>query len=313
MKTELFDSISPADPAVASRLLIRGTDLGQLHTQLVQVGPGSAQGTRSVGVRLIVPSAPTIVKPAGMSRELACEPGQLVIQSAQRLCTWEFTGPTRLCVLAVPPAQLDGLAGVYQNSDVTVLSSSVLNSAAAGFVEQLVSDLVTGRGQVDDRAEYIAVDLVRSLLEGNIGEAPGSCPAQIHAAVMAVIDRDFTDPELSAGLIADALSMSRRQLYRYYEGNPQTVSEMIASRRLEHARTLLATRPLMELSSVAAESGFTSSGTLRRRFVARYGTTPREFRAALYSPGSTALVDGSPSQPQRLVPARPITTTFEPI
>ncbi|MFZ2509468.1 MAG: helix-turn-helix domain-containing protein [Gordonia sp. (in: high G+C Gram-positive bacteria)] len=313
MTNGLFERIVPTDPAAPTGPPVRERWLGAVHAQLVQMGPGTGYGDYSTNVRFVLADTTMRLTGPGFARDITCEPGLVVVVPARRSFRWVVAAPTRFSVLSVPTERFDATAGPYPRADPTVLPPTVLNRAAAGFLEQLIGDLVAGRGRIDDGAEHITVDLVRSMLEGALGDAPGMCPPQIHSAVLDVINRDFADPLLSAGLIADSMAMSRRQLYRYYEGNRETVSDLIARRRLEHARMLLASRPLMGLARVATESGFTSVGTLRRRFVARYGTTPREYRVAVCAAGPANAADGAVSRPARLVPARPVTDAFEAI
>lgn len=310
MMTALFERVVPAEVSAAVRPRVRRRRLSSLHAQLVQAAPGAGYGSRSAGVRLVIADTATRVKYSGLGREIECRPGQVVVVPAGRSCRWEFDDRTQFSVLSVPADRLTGLGGAYPSADPNLLPLTALNRAAAGFLEQFVADVVNGYGAVDDRVEHIVVDLVRSMLEGSAGEASGSCPAELHSAVLAVIDRDFADPMLSVGQIADALAISRRQLFRYYEGNRETVSELIAARRLTHARTLLRTRPLMDLSTVAAESGFASASTLRRRFALRFGMTPRDYRAACYAADPAEVSEPGPPRP---IPARPVSNAFEAI
>ncbi len=310
MTNGLCAESSRTPSATTARPRVSERRLGALDAQLVQAGPGSTFGAASDSVRFAVADTATRLTCAGFPRSIDVPPGELAVVPAGRSCRWDFTGLTRLSVLSVPGDRLDRPAGTEPGADPLVLPQTVLNRAAAGFLEQLIVDLSTGCGIIDDGVEQIAVDLVCSVLEPGHGGTPGSCPASLHASVLALIDRDFADPALSPGAIAAALAMSRRQLYRYYEDNQTSVSEMIAARRLAHARTLLATRPLLGLSSVAAESGFTSAGTLRRRFVTRYGTTPSEYRAAIYAADSAGEAVSAPVRP---VPSRPVSNAFEAI
>ncbi len=62
----------------------------------------------------------------------------------------------------------------------------------------------------------------------------------LRAAVTDLIERNFRDPDFSVEVVARHLHVSRRHLYRVLAGSPTSLAEMIADRRLEWARRLLA-------------------------------------------------------------------------
>jgi AraC family transcriptional regulator, positive regulator of tynA and feaB len=72
--------------------------------------------------------------------------------------------------------------------------------------------------------------------------------------------------------------MSVRSVYRVFEETGETVSVFVQARRLVRARRDLATGR-DPVSDIAARWGFADASHFSRAFRARYGRTPRDFRA----------------------------------
>lgn len=313
----LFDRVAPAETR-AFRAAVRGSRIGSVRVQASHLDPGTAVTDGSdrltapteSEVRFVSADAPTRLRCLQTGRQHDCAPGQLVLIPPGRACRWEFDQPTRFTVLSVSAGRLGGLGDGLPGAGVEPLPDSMLNRAAAEFIEQLTRDAVSGHGTVADATDHVVLEMLRATLERRSATPTGTSDQQVHTRVLALIDQHFADPDLSASQIADALAMSRRQLYRHYEGRDQTVTGLIAERRLEHARRLLGQVPRLSLDLIATASGFTSAGTLRRRFSARYGVTPREYRADAHVPEHSA--EQAPPMP-RLRPARPVGDAFEPI
>ncbi|GAC57570.1 putative AraC family transcriptional regulator [Gordonia hirsuta DSM 44140 = NBRC 16056] len=313
----LFDRVAAADGA-AGGATVRSGRIGAVRVQASQLAAGTADTDGSdrltapteSAVRFVSFDAPTRLHCLQSGRQYDCAPGQLVLIPPHRACRWEFGEPTRCTVLSVPSARFGGLGDSLRSAGAEPLADSMLNRAAAEFIEQLTHDVVSGRGTADQATDHVVLEMLRSTLERRSYALARTSDQQVHTRVLALIDQHFADPDLSAAQIAGWLAMSRRQLYRHYEGQDQTVAGLIAERRLEHARGLLAQVPRLSLDMIAAASGFASAGTLRRRFSARYGTTPRDYQ------NDTQVSEHSAEQAPplaRLRPVRPVTDAFETI
>lgn len=178
-------------------------------------------------------------------------------------------------------------------------TATPLARAAAAFIRNFAVNVAARGADVDPDTELAAIDLVRAILAQRTPDrAPDqvfSDPAYVREVSRSLVDHHFRDPEFSAETIARTLHMSRRHLYRHFSGTGDTPAAMIARRRLERARELLAHRESASLDSIALASGFTSAATLRNRFRAEYEMTPNEFRrrAAGQRPGEdVGQVDG---------------------
>lgn len=112
---------------------------------------------------------------------------------------------------------------------------------------------------------------------------------RVHAAVTRLIEADHRDPLFNVDAIADALHMSKRQLYRYFSDDEDGIAGVLARRRLQAARELLTARPDLAVAQVAARSGFGDVGTLRARFRREFALSPSQFRTAHFSAVNEAL------------------------
>jgi len=100
-------------------------------------------------------------------------------------------------------------------------------------------------------------------------------------AILEFIDSHLAEPELSVGEVARAFGCSSRTIHKLFEGEPHTVARAIWERRLERCRDdmvdpSIASRSITEIAHLW---GFSDSQHFSRAFRARYGISPREYRA----------------------------------
>ena len=129
----------------------------------------------------------------------------------------------------------------------------------------------------------LALDALRSRAAGEAGpDGPPRGGAALHRRAEALIDRRLEDPEFGAPALARELGVSARRLQEVFAARATTPSRALREARLERARARLVDPHARaeSIASVAARSGFEDPAGFSRRFRARYGRTPREWRAA---------------------------------
>ncbi|MGV9669863.1 helix-turn-helix domain-containing protein [Gordonia sp. NPDC003504] len=158
----------------------------------------------------------------------------------------------------------------------------LLTRATAQFIRRFAIDASTGSRTVDPRTEWAVIGLVRSMLDecGGSGRTLADDAILVREATCQLVERHFADPEFTSDVIAAELYMSRRQLYRHFDGAEATPAALIAARRLQEARRLLSGPGPISINDVVVRCGFTSAATLRNRFRAEFGVTPSAFHAA---------------------------------
>ena len=140
-----------------------------------------------------------------------------------------------------------------------------------------------------------ALDLIATAL-GSVA-LPGSRARRGPQTALARAKREtlarLGDPDLSAADVAAASFVSVRQLHRIFAVAGLTFGGFVRESRLGRCREdladpRLARRPIAEIS---ARHGCRSAAHFTRSFKARYGMTPRQFRAQVLTP--SARRDGS--------------------
>jgi AraC-like DNA-binding protein len=122
---------------------------------------------------------------------------------------------------------------------------------------------------------------MRALLITAAGQGP--VPTAPEAEIVRVLDHarhHVEDRHLSPRQIAHALNMSERHLYTLCRKADISLEQWIIQRRLELARSRLAT-PVGKARTIAAiahSCGFTDPAHFSRRFRQTYGVTPRQWQ-----------------------------------
>ena len=95
--------------------------------------------------------------------------------------------------------------------------------------------------------------------------------------VIAIIEENIVNPDLTPALIAEKMNMGLRNLYRKIKPiSDKPLTTIIRDIRLEHTRQLLVhTRLSME--EICFKSGFSNRGTFYKQFAAKFGCTPRQY------------------------------------
>lgn len=126
--------------------------------------------------------------------------------------------------------------------------------------------------------------LRNAMVEGLLAVLEPACPTDsatllpgLRQAVCAYIEEHVDDPDLSLRSIAEAHAVSVRTLSRAFEGEPQSVAQLIRFRRLELARDLLA-RSNQTVTSISDRLSFANPSHFARSFSRTYGVSPREYR-----------------------------------
>lgn len=100
-----------------------------------------------------------------------------------------------------------------------------------------------------------------------------------YAAACDYIDRSLGNHDLTADAIAAGLGYSRAHLYRLFASHSQTVAEVLRDRRLERARLMIDVGRMSNVESIAFAVGYQSPSSFSRAFKARFGQSPRDYRA----------------------------------
>jgi AraC-like DNA-binding protein len=164
----------------------------------------------------------------------------------------------------------------------------MLGGCLESALEARVRDGATSDDRLDADLGEVMVDLARMLFKERLWDVGVTSMRDItQDRIRAFVRRNLGDPTLSVDMIARAMKCSKRYIHKVFNED-QTISEFIWNQRLEQCRAALmqADKRAPTLTQIAFENGFSSSAHFSRAFRARYGLTPRAFRAQADGAGS---------------------------
>lgn len=220
-----------------------------------------------------------LVQQAG--RQTLATPGSLVIYDSSMPFSLSAKGYYEQVVLELPAEDTYSLAGVHRSNDLLARTYDCggAEGAVAAFFVKLAQRQHKDRHGAH-RLEPQASSMGASLL-GLIAPGPCAMPETLRRSkALAYMRAHLSDPDLDAESIAAGLHLSRRTLFRLFEGTGESTMARLRSLRLEQARLMLRTQPDKQIATIALETGFAGPVQFYRAFRAMTGMTPSEYRAA---------------------------------
>ncbi|WP_454164498.1 helix-turn-helix domain-containing protein [Gordonia iterans] len=222
---------------------------------------------------------------AGGSADLTVpyRPGDLILTgSATRLPRIDDTPCDAVGVL-IPWRLVSRWRAAIVESPRPIVLGSLLARSAAAYLTSFAVPVATGLAPESGDAELALVEVLNAVLEEMDREhsAEPDNPLLVRAAVLDLIERKYSYPDFGVDAIASELYLSRRQVYRYFEGDGPSLASRIADRRARAALDMLRADPRVSVGTVARRAGFGSVATFRKRFREKMGIGPSEYRLQL--------------------------------
>jgi AraC-like DNA-binding protein len=128
-----------------------------------------------------------------------------------------------------------------------------------------------------------SIELARALIATALDNAPGArdiVEQTLITQIRAYVRQHLRDQDLTPSVIATALAISPRQLYRVCAQANLRLEQWIISSRLEYAKAELAhpSAQHRSVATIALRWGFKDPTHFTRRFHAAYGVLPRDWR-----------------------------------
>ena len=216
-------------------------------------------------------------------RQHVVAPGELVVVDLSAPYDFSWSGHGAAGCLQIPYDQLGLPLDVVRQAAAEV-ATSPLYRMVTEHIAQLSRDPAAVAEDVASAAVATAsIDLARALLVSAAGS--GRHARQVFAETLLTRIRTFTrlrlaDPGLTPAAIAAAHNISLRQLYKLCADAQFSLEQWIIDERLQRVRHEL-TRPdrrHLPVATVALGWGFRDPTHFARRFKARYGMTPSQWR-----------------------------------
>lgn len=218
-------------------------------------------------------------------REARLGPGDLALYDSMRPYILHFDGDFRQLVLQAPRAALRDRLGSADNlTAIRVPGTQGVGRLVSEAIRGIGVEIVSLDGPIADRLSENALDLIATGLGAVV---PAAAPAEsarrtLHVRrIKSYVRARLGDPELSPASIAAAAGVTPRYLHRLFEAEDQSIARWIWSVRLERCHRDLAdpAQTGRSVTDIAFAWGFNDLAHFSRSFRARYGESPRAYRA----------------------------------
>ncbi|WBB80404.1 helix-turn-helix domain-containing protein [Micromonospora sp. WMMD882] len=218
------------------------------------------------------------------ARQRVVPPGELLVVDLSGAYDFSWSGDGAAGCLQIPYDQLGLPLDLVRRAAFEVAASPLypmvtahiaqLSRRAAGIATDAASATVAAA----------SIDLARALL---VSAARSGRHRQVRAETLLTRVRAFVrmrlaDPDLTPAAIATAHGISLRQLYKVCAEANLSIEQWIISERLHRVRHELTQpdRQHVPIGVIALRWGFRDPTHFTRRFKARYGMTPSQWRRA---------------------------------
>lgn len=218
-------------------------------------------------------------------RTAVLQPGDFALYDTTRPYDLRFESVHNQLVVRLPRDIVTGrLADAERCTALRIAGDVGTGRLASLFIRQLYTEIENVDPISVGRLHASTVDLLATALaeQGGTAGASNESHVLLRRRVSAFIDDHLGDPGLSCEMVASAQRISQRYLRKIFETSSQSVSELIWARRLDQAKRDLGD-PLLAHVAVTAigyDVGFKDAAHFSRSFKAKFGLTPRDYRAA---------------------------------
>ncbi|MFE3545521.1 helix-turn-helix domain-containing protein [Nocardia sp. NPDC059177] len=214
-------------------------------------------------------------------RSVTLLPGQMTILDTSLPSVWDCGAAFEQVLVQVPTRYLRDQPGLEQ---IRIPAATAIEpDSPPGVVATYFRELARIRLHAPAEADLLAgaaLGLLGSAVLLAAGDKPVDTPADALSRehVTVFLREHYTDPDLSAAEVAAACHISRRTLFRLFDGPGASLNDTLRGLRVRHAERLLTSPRTRPLAAVAFESGFASERHFYRVFQQETGMTPRDYR-----------------------------------
>jgi AraC-like DNA-binding protein len=223
------------------------------------------------------------------NRDLTMKNGSVMAYNIAQPCSSFTDGVTSWVMASIPRAQILKVVPHADDRAVTTLDRSdpIVRHLEHTIDFLLNADEVHESPPLMQHAETMLADLIALALgargeEAHVAQTRGLRAARLRE-LLSIIEARFADPSLSPAAIADSLGLSDRYVRDLLFESGKTFSERVLELRLHKARVMLSDvrSDTLKISEIAMACGFNEVTYFNRRFRARFGCSPTQYRGRL--------------------------------
>jgi len=218
-------------------------------------------------------------------RDVHLQPGDFTLCDSVRPYRVEFGDSASMLALRVSRSTLQRYIGCPEIlAHLRMSGSEGPGVLASRMLREVWRSADTLLPQVAPRITNLLLELIASAyVDLPAARLEQSCVASaLRMRILAYIDQNLTDQDLTPAAIAQAFRVTTRHLHRVFLQQGDTVAHYILSRRLERSRVALS-NPLLtsrSLTRISGEQGFRGLAHFSRVFREAYGMSPSDYRDA---------------------------------
>lgn len=212
-------------------------------------------------------------------------PGDLAVYANGHPYSIQYTKPSRRLLLRIPKQIFDERILGRREREISALSLG--NTGLASIVTNMFKSLSMEAEMLPETDQYTLSESFLELVGAVIRAAatvdksrPKDSQAALLRRILAYMDQNFSDCDLTPEKIANANGISMRYLHRIFQQSGMAVSKWIWERRLKATREDLLdpAKEKMRVSEIAFSRGFNDPAHFSRAFRDRFGISPSKLR-----------------------------------
>ena len=211
-------------------------------------------------------------------RELPVAAGDLVVCASDEWYRLDMSGRHEVLVLEFDRDVIeDRLPGLDDRIAHCVSGKFATTRLLHRFVLSLWNE---GQLNLESNAELAYGEIIKDMFAVSL-EAPreaGHGANCLFLRLRQTIEQRFSDPDVTAAMLADELGVSIRTMQHAAAAAGTTPVACLIDKRLEHAAIELRIDTQTSITHVAFRSGFSDSAYFSRRFHERFGMSPSQYR-----------------------------------
>ncbi len=214
-------------------------------------------------------------------RAVALRPGDMTIYDATRPHRIVCPGSFSKLIVSIPRSKLKArVGGVERCSTLQIAGDRGVGSVASAFLRSCAE-----QAQALSESEFAAlsencIDLLVLALAavGRQEDGVSFGRSASRARVRNFVERNLSNPELDAAMVASGVGMSSRYINDILSDEGMPLMRHVLSLRLEKCRRELSFFAGMPITEIAFRWGFNDMSHFSRSFKRRFGCSPRDYR-----------------------------------